>query len=76
VNESSLYPASCWSCPTKSGGATYLLYHRAGKVTVGVAVTPGHPGGCVEAETQEFAKGTWHASAKTGCATLNPGIRK
>jgi len=55
----------------KSGGTTYLLYHRAGKVTVTITVTPGHPGGCVEAETQEFAKGAWHASAKTGCATLN-----
>jgi hypothetical protein len=56
----------------KSGRTTYLLYHRAGKVTVVIAVTPGHPGGCVEVETQEFYKGAWHASAKAGCATLNP----
>lgn len=55
----------------KSGGETYLLYHRGGKVTVVTAVTPGHPGGCVELETQKFAKGAWHASAKTGCAKLN-----
>ena len=59
----------------KSGRTTYLLYHRAGKVTVVIAVTPGHPGGCVEVETQEFYKGAWHASAKTGCATLNPGSK-
>ena len=55
----------------KSGRTTYRLYHRAGKVTVVAAVTPGHPGGCVELETQEFAKGAWHASARTGCAKLN-----
>ena len=55
----------------KSGGTTYRLYHRAGQVTVVAVVTPGHPGGCVEVETQEFAKGAWHASAKTGCATLS-----
>jgi hypothetical protein len=56
----------------KSGGRTYLLYHRTGKVTVVAAVTPGHRGNCVQVETQVFAKGAWHASAKTGCATLNP----
>lgn len=55
----------------KSGRTTYQLYHRAGKVTTVAVVTPGHPGGCVEVETQEFAKGAWHASARTGCATLN-----
>ena len=55
----------------KSGGTTYRLYHRPGKVTVVAVVTPGHPGGCVEVETQKFAKGAWHASAKTGCATLS-----
>ncbi len=55
----------------KSGGTTYRLYHRAGQVTVVAVVTPGHPGGCVELQTQEFAKGAWHASATTGCATLN-----
>ena len=55
----------------KSGRTTYRLYHRAGKVTIVAVVTPGHPGGCVEVETQEFAKGAWHASARTGCATLN-----
>ena len=55
----------------KSGGTTYRLYHRAGKVAVAMTVTPGHPGGCVEVETQEFAKGAWHASAKTGCVTLS-----
>jgi hypothetical protein len=59
----------------KSGRTTYLLYHRADKVTVVIAVMPGHPGGCVELETQEFDQGAWHASAKTGCATLNPGSK-
>jgi hypothetical protein len=59
----------------KSGGRTYLLYHRAGKITVVTAVTPGHPGGCVEVEMQEFRKGAWHASTKTGCATLSPGSK-
>jgi hypothetical protein len=59
----------------KFGDTTYLLYHRAGKVTAVIAVTPGHPGGCVELETQEFAKGAWHASAKTGCATLSQGSK-
>jgi hypothetical protein len=54
----------------KSGGQTYLLYHRTSKVTVAIVVTPGHPGACVEVETQEFYQGAWHASAKTGCATL------
>lgn len=57
----------------RSGGTTYLLYHRTGKITVATAVTPGHPGSCVEVETREFRKGAWHASTKTGCATLNPG---
>jgi hypothetical protein len=55
----------------KSGRTTYLLYHRAGKITVMAAVTPGHPGGCVKVEMQEFRKGAWHASTKTGCATLS-----
>jgi hypothetical protein len=55
----------------KSGRTTYLLYHRAGKVTVVAVVTPGHPGGCAGVETQVFAKGAWHASGKTGCAALN-----
>jgi hypothetical protein len=55
----------------KSGGETYLLYHRGAKVTVVASVTPGHPGGCVALETQKFAKGAWHASGKTGCAKLN-----
>ncbi len=59
----------------KSGGRAYLLYHRAGKVTVAAAVTPDHGGNCVQAETQEFANGAWHASAKTGCATLSPASK-
>jgi hypothetical protein len=56
----------------KSGRTTYLLYHRAGQVTVVIAVTPGHPGGCVELETQEFDKGAWHPGTKTGCSALSP----
>jgi hypothetical protein len=59
----------------KSGRTTYLLYHRGGQVTVVTAVTPGHPGGCVEAETQEFYKSAWHAIGKTGCAKLNPASK-
>jgi hypothetical protein len=59
----------------KSGRTTYLLYHRTGKVTVAAAVTPGHPGGCVEIQTQEFSTGAWHASGKTGCARLNQGSK-
>jgi hypothetical protein len=59
----------------KSGGRSYLLYHRAGKVTVTAAVTPDHGGNCVQAQTQEFANGAWHASAKTGCATLSPASK-
>jgi hypothetical protein len=59
----------------KSGGTTYLLYHRTAKVTVAVAVTPAHPGACVEAELQEFYKGAWHASSKTGCAKLGTGSK-
>lgn len=55
----------------KSGGASYLLYHRAGKVTVAITVTPGHPGGCVELATEEFAKGAWQAGRTTGCAKLS-----
>ena len=56
-----------------SGGTTYLLYHRAAKIAVAAVVTPGHPGGCVEVETQEFRKGAWLASTRTGCATLSKG---
>jgi hypothetical protein len=61
----------------KSGRTTYLLYHRGGKVTVTVvtAVTPGHPGGCVEAKTQEFYKSAWHAIGMTGCAKLSPASK-
>lgn len=59
----------------KDGGRTYLLYHRAGQVTVAAVVTPDHGGNCVQAETQEFAHGAWHASAKTGCATLSPASK-
>ena len=55
----------------KSGGRAYLLYHRTGTVTVAAAVTPDHRGNCVKVETQEFANGAWHASAKTGCAMLS-----
>ncbi len=60
----------------KSGGTAYLLYHHTGKVTVAIAVAPGHPGACVEAETQVYAKGAWHASAKTGCAKLSSASKK
>ena len=56
----------------KSGGTTYLLYHHNKKITVVTVVTPSHRGNCVRVETQEFNKGAWHASAKTGCAALNP----
>jgi hypothetical protein len=59
----------------KTGGVSYRLYHRAGKVTVAITVTPAHPGGCVELQTQEFYRGRWHASATTGCATLNRASR-
>jgi hypothetical protein len=59
----------------KSGGRAYLLYHHTGTVTVAATVTPDHRGNCVAAQTQEFANGAWHASAKTGCATLNPASR-
>ncbi|HTR91559.1 MAG TPA: hypothetical protein VMI73_07450 [Trebonia sp.] len=55
----------------KSGGTTYRLYHRTGKVTVAATVTPGHPGECVKAELQVFANGTWHASTTTACTKLS-----
>ena len=55
----------------KSGGTTYRLYHRTGKVTVAAAVTPGHPGECVKAQLQEFVNGSWHASTTAGCAKLS-----
>ena len=55
----------------KAGRTTYQLYHRTGAITVAAMVTPAHPGGCVEVQTQEFAKGAWHASATTGCAKLS-----
>jgi hypothetical protein len=55
----------------KSGGTTYRLYHRAGKVTVVATVTPAHPGECVKAELQEWVNGAWHASTMTGCAKLS-----
>ena len=55
----------------KSGGITYRLYHRAGKVTVAATVTPSHQGECVKAELQEFVNGAWHASTTTGCAKLS-----
>jgi hypothetical protein len=55
----------------KSGGTTYRLYHRTGKVTVAATVTPSHPGECVKAELQVFANGAWHASTTTACTKLS-----
>jgi hypothetical protein len=60
----------------KSGGTTYLLYHHTGELTVAAVVTPGHPGECVKAETQEFYKGSWHASSTTACAKLTASSTK
>jgi hypothetical protein len=59
----------------KSGGLTYLLYHRTGKVTVAAVVLPSRPGACVKTETQVYAKGAWNASARSGCAKLSPASK-
>lgn len=56
---------------TTISGTSYRVYHRGATLKDAVTVTPNKRGECVQLVAQDYAKGSWHPYAKTGCTALS-----